>query len=145
MKKKLLLVLGLALSTIAQAQFFEDFEGESMPNYETGQWTLDSGDWYVWDNGIGEFKWTTFTGVTDPPMVYGERSAYINRENIGINNTDEDWLITPAVTIGPDQWLSFYNRTTISGDQGTYFQVIGIDHIADGHREFCTGRGLDRG
>jgi hypothetical protein len=89
--------------------------------------------------------WTTFTGVTDPPMVYGERSAYINRENIGINNTDEDWLITPAVTIGPDQWLSFYNRTTISGDQGTYFQVIGIDHIADGHREFCTGRGLDRG
>ena len=67
--------------------------------------------------------WERYTLVTTPPMVIGTGAAYINRENIGIGNAEEDWLITPQLSIGPGSILSFQAGTTLIGNQGTLYQV----------------------
>ncbi|CAM3292512.1 T9SS type A sorting domain-containing protein [Flavobacterium longum] len=126
MKKILLSILALFAFCRGEAQFFEGFEGTTLANQVTGQWTLSSGNWLVFDNGVGlNQQWTTISAVTFPPTVYeGTNAAYINRENIGPDNIGQDWLVTPAVTVGPDYVLTFYTRTTIFGDQGTDYQIL---------------------
>ncbi|RZJ32035.1 MAG: T9SS type A sorting domain-containing protein [Flavobacterium sp.] len=123
MMRILLLSILLIVGFTAQSQFMESFEGTTLPDGPTGVWTLGSGNWNVSDNGVGIAHWTV-NSVTTAPLVYqGERAAYCNRENIGMGNTSENWLVTPAVAIGPNFMLAFYNRTFIGGDQGTQYQI----------------------
>jgi len=125
MKKLLLLLLAFFAICRGEAQFYEGFEaGTYVP--ETGDWNLASGTWKISDNGIGTgFSWEPISTVAQPPLQFeGSVAAYINRENIGGGNTSEDWLVSPSVTVPPGGALSFYTRTTISGDQGTDYQVL---------------------
>ncbi len=125
MKKLLLLLLVFFAFSQGKAQFYEGFEGGTYVP-ETGDWNLASGNWKISDNGIGAgFSWEPNTIVATPAyQVDGAVAAYINRENIGMGNTSEDWLVTPAVSVPSDGALSFYTRTTTSGDQGTDYQVL---------------------
>lgn len=128
--KKLLLLLSLALaSNSLSAQFYEGFENTTGPDaLPSTNWTLGSGNWAVFDSGVGQGeRWkinSTIVTPPSPPLIYeGQNAAYINRENIGMGNTSEDYLATPLITIPANGVLSFYSRSFTSGDQGTIYQI----------------------
>lgn len=109
-------MIAFCATTTTQAQFFEDFnEGPFPPQ-----------GWILADNNVGtEVSWQSnflpYQGYESTPC------AFINRENIGLNATSEDWLITPAVTVAPGDALTFYARQTLVGDTGTLFSVYYSD------------------
>ncbi|UMY66270.1 MULTISPECIES: fibronectin type III domain-containing protein [unclassified Flavobacterium] len=112
MKKIIFLFLLLACWITGSAQ--EDFESGVPP---TG-WIKTNGA-----NGLGTgFTWQANpTGITP---YQGNVSAYINNENIGSGNTEEDWLISPQLVIPVDGQLRFYVRQFQIGDINTKFRVM---------------------
>ena len=128
MKKITLLIVTLFLSLAGYAQFpipgTEGFENTTGPGAGT-TWTLGTGNWAVFDNGVGlAQRWNINNGVQSPPLVYaGTNAAYMNRENIGIGNTSEDYLATPIVTVPTNGQLRFFARTFTNGNTGTIYQV----------------------
>ena len=128
MKKITLLVFTLLLSFAGYAQFpipgTEGFENTTGPGAGT-TWTLGTGNWAVFDNGVGlGQRWGINNGIQVPPLVYaGANAAYMNRENIGIGNTSEDYLATPLITIPANGQLRFFARTFTNGNTGTIYQV----------------------
>jgi hypothetical protein len=110
--KKIYLILILFLSLQVNAQFFEGFEGAVFP----------PDGWFVTDNGVGTDVSWRFNVLPFPPYE-GTRCAYVDREWIGIDNTSEDWLITPAITVSTNASLNFTSRQTLMGDVGTLYQV----------------------
>lgn len=125
--KKILLLLSLILaSNQLSAQFYEGFENTSGPDaLPSTNWTLGSGNWAVFNNDVGFVeRWKVNNTIVTPPIVYeGQNAAYINRENIGMGNTSEDYLATPLVTIPVNGVLRFKTRTYTAGDQGTIYQI----------------------
>ncbi len=114
MIKKLLLLVSLLSITISSAQFYEGFENEAFP----------PPGWTVLSTGAGGAEvWERYTNFVNPVMYIGNGGAYIDRENIGMGNTEEDWLITPQLAVGENSVLSFFTRTSQYGNQGTYFQI----------------------
>ena len=93
MKKINLLLFTVLCSFLSYSQFPENFEAATVtvPNgFPTG--------WLVTDNGVGTASnWEIYSNAS--VQVSGTKSAYIDRETIGIGNTSEDWLISPMVTI----------------------------------------------
>ena len=129
MKKITLLILMLFFSFAGFSQFTEGFEGSTVPNLATKQWTLGSGVWGVFDNGVGLTKsWTVNSSVTTPPtppLVHGgTNAAFVDRENIGLGNTSQDFLATPLVTIPENGELKFWTRTLAGGNQGSIFKIM---------------------
>ncbi|WP_284652771.1 T9SS-dependent choice-of-anchor J family protein [Flavobacterium terrisoli] len=126
MKKLLLLFVTIIISNSVSAQFYEGFENTSGPDpVPSTNWTLGSGNWAVFDNGVGQAeRWKINNTVGMPTIQYsGANAAYITRENIGQGNTSEDYLATPAITINTDDVLSFQSRSWTMGDQGTLYQI----------------------
>jgi gliding motility-associated-like protein len=130
MKKITLLIFTLFLSFAGYAQFpipgTEGFESTTGPTaLPFTDWPLGTGNWAVFDNGVGlGQRWGINNGVASPPLVYaGTNAAYINRENIGIGNTSEDYLATPLITIPTNGQLRFFARTFTNGNTGTIYQV----------------------
>ncbi|WP_162126509.1 T9SS-dependent choice-of-anchor J family protein [Flavobacterium phycosphaerae] len=120
--KKLLLSLCLGLYSITGfSQFFEGFENTNGPEpLPTSAWTLSSGNWAFLSNEFGIMEqWKTNNTIP----YQGTNSAYISRENIGVGNTEEDYLITPLVNIPINGQLKFWSRTFTNGDQGTLYQI----------------------
>ncbi|MFN4198175.1 MAG: fibronectin type III domain-containing protein, partial [Flavobacterium sp.] len=116
MKKITLLFCLVLFSNFSFAQLaLEGFEGASFP--PTG--------WVVMDNGVGTVNsWTRTDAVTTPPTVFeGTWSAFMTRENIGLGNTSEDWLVTPQFNVPTNGQLRFFARSTIAGNQGTSYQI----------------------
>ncbi|PKP19201.1 MAG: hypothetical protein CVU07_00395, partial [Bacteroidetes bacterium HGW-Bacteroidetes-23] len=112
MKKiTLLLLLFLLTGTISYSQ--ENFE-EGIP-----------AGWAVYNNSFGANLWTTISAVTTPPTICeGSVSAYVNgRENIGVGNTSEKWLVTNQVTVPTNGQLLFSTRSTINGFDNTTYQI----------------------
>ncbi|RAR46423.1 choice-of-anchor L domain-containing protein, partial [Flavobacterium lacus] len=112
MKKITLLVLLYILSgTFSYAQ--ENFEGG-----------IPSG-WAVYNNSFGNNLWTTVSTVTTPPTVCeGAISAFVNgRENIGVGNTSEKWLVSNQITVPQNGQLLFAARSTINGFDNTTYQI----------------------
>ena len=110
----------------SQTTFFEGFENTTGPSAAPSTtWTLGSGNWHVFQNSVGlTERWKINNGIATPPLVRtGENAAYINREEIGIGNTSEDYLATPLIPFAPNQILRFYNRTFTNGNQGTIYQI----------------------
>ncbi|RZJ33563.1 MAG: hypothetical protein EOO51_13380, partial [Flavobacterium sp.] len=122
----LLLLLGTFSGFAQLTAQTEGFEGSTLPDLATDQWVLSTGTWGVFDNGVGTTQsWTVNNGVATPPLVHsGTNAAYMNRENIGLGNTSQDFLATPAVTIPADGQLRFWTRSTISGDNFTKYKVM---------------------
>ncbi|WP_293895224.1 CUB domain-containing protein [Flavobacterium sp.] len=126
MKKINLSILVLLLFSInAYSQFTEGFESTTGPDaLPSTNWTLGSGNWAVFDNGIGTQRWDINSTISTPVTVYqGVNAAYINRENIGQGNTSENYLATPAVLIPTNGELHFFTRMFTSGNQGTIYQI----------------------
>jgi len=98
MKKQLLLAL-FAVPVIANAQFFENFEGSAvMP---VGWTALNGGDVNTWEI-------IDYTG--------SNINAYSGSQTVSIGfDTDphDDYLVTPAITVtaGVSDYLSFYARS----------------------------------
>lgn len=129
MKKILLLLLVFQSSLSFSQTFFEDFENTTGPDaLPSTNWTLSSGNWAVFDNGVGiTQRWKIFNSTPPiyPPIVYsGINCAYVTGENNGATGaTSEDYLATPLITIPANGQLRFYSRTFTSGDQGTIYQI----------------------
>lgn len=51
--KKFLLMALLVVSSISNAQFFENFDDPSVANPTGSTWELPSGTWRIFDNGVG--------------------------------------------------------------------------------------------
>jgi len=109
--KQIYLFFLLLCFTGSNAQFFEDFEGETFP---PPGWTITSN----LANPLSQ--WTASDGIN---AMSGDKSAFMTRYNVGAGNTSEDWLITPLIEVEEDFKLHFISRTTLSGNQGTLYQI----------------------
>lgn len=129
--KKITLLILLAFFTISgYAQFtpvtVEGFESTTGPVVLPGTtWTLTTGNWAVFDNGVGTGqRWGINSTVNVPPIVYqGTNAAYINRETMNVGDISEDFLATPLVNIPTNGQLRFFTRSFASGNQGTVYQI----------------------
>ena len=121
MKKIILLFAFFLYSSLSHSQLaLEGFESTTGPDVASTNWTLGTGNWAVFDNGIGlGQRW----GVNTTNVCNGLQTAYMNREFIGQGNTSEDYLSTPLVTIPTNGELHFQTRSFTSGNQGTLFQI----------------------
>ncbi|MFN3752599.1 choice-of-anchor J domain-containing protein [Flavobacterium sp.] len=128
MKKITLLILLTFFTISGYSQFtpvtVEGFESTTGPDVGTN-WTLATGNWAVFDNGVGTGqRWGINNTVADPPIVYaGTNAAYINRETMNIGDISEDFLATPLVNIPSNGQLRFFTRSFASGNQGTIYQI----------------------
>ncbi|OXA69909.1 hypothetical protein B0A58_15085, partial [Flavobacterium branchiophilum NBRC 15030 = ATCC 35035] len=125
MKKITLLLLFLSSMLGYSQMALEGFENTTGPDaLPATNWTLGTGSWAVFDNGVGTAeRWNINSSVSTPPFVYaGTNSAYMTRENIGAGNTSEDYLATPAVTIPANGQLKFFTRSFTSTILGTLYQ-----------------------
>lgn len=124
MKKftKLLLLFLFSFTGFAQLSL-EGFEGTTGPDaLPATNWTLGTGNWAVFDNGVGLAKrWTVNT--TTGTIYNGTQTAFVDRENIGQNNTSEDYLATPLVTVPANGQLRFWTRLGYNGDAGAKLQI----------------------
>ncbi|MEC4005236.1 choice-of-anchor J domain-containing protein, partial [Flavobacterium sp. SUN052] len=139
MKKIILLTLTLLFSIVGYSQFptpgtegFEGTTGADLPAPTTpSAWTLGTGatgnQWAIFDNGVGLTRRWNITTVA--ANVYaGTNSAFMDRENIGINNTSEDYLATPLVTVPTNGQLRFWTRSTINAANGTEYFIKVYDN-----------------
>ncbi len=117
MKKITLLLLAILYSVVGYSQFPENFESPSV--------TVPNGfpaGWLVTNNGVGptiEWNIVSTAGI----VINGTKSAFINRDNIGLGNTSEDWLISPATLIPANGQLRFFTKQTLPGDNGSIYQI----------------------
>lgn len=82
--------------------------------------------WKVFDNGVGTGQSWKKQGVTSTPnpIVYqGTKFIIADRENIGINNTSEDFIATPLVTIPENGELHFFARQLYNLNQGSKLDI----------------------
>ncbi len=123
--KKFILLIVILFSFSGYSQLaLEGFESTTGPDaLPSTNWTLGTGNWAVFDNGVGlAQRWGINSGVSTPPLVYaGTNAAFVNRENAGINTTRQDWMATPAFTVPTNAQLKFWTRTRVAGDQGTVY------------------------
>jgi len=112
MKKITVLLLFISFSGFSQT-LQEGFEGVNFPP------TTPAPGWVVFQNAFGPRPWGTSI-----VSHLGLGAAQMNsRQNIGINNTSKDYLVTPLVTIPANGQLRFWARTEGGGNQGTLYQV----------------------
>jgi len=125
MKKITLLLLLLLVSFSGYSQFTpatEGFESTTGPDaLPSTNWTLGTGGWAVFDNGVGLGQRWTINALLP---YQGANAAYVNRENIGAGNTGEDYLASPLVTVPTNGKLHFFTRSFASGNQGTIYRVM---------------------
>ncbi|UOK43088.1 MULTISPECIES: choice-of-anchor J domain-containing protein [Flavobacterium] len=110
MKKITLVIFMSLLSFLGYAQFPESFD------------TGIPAAWHVTDNGVGLTKSWVGTNVFGLPHS-GAQHAMVDREDLGVNNTSEDWLVTPQFTVPTNAQLRFWTKTTAQGDSGTLYQL----------------------
>ncbi len=113
MKKITVLLLSfITLSGFSQT-LQEGFEGTTFPP------TTPAPGWVVFQNAFGTRQWGSSVVAHA-----GLGAAQMNsRQNIAINNTSKDYLVTPLVTIPANGQLRFWARTENNGNQGTLYQV----------------------
>ncbi|MFC4739870.1 choice-of-anchor J domain-containing protein, partial [Flavobacterium ponti] len=121
MKKITLFLVMLLLSFTGYAQFPENFEGTTVPNYTTDDWVLSGGTWKVFDNGIGT---TQSWGVLPAPNSCNGRSAYLNNENVTNGTFAEDWLVSPlTVPVIANAQLRFSAKQTLAANFGSIYTI----------------------
>src|SRR5690606_2259873 len=122
MKKLLLFFMSLNFLVSSGQALSEGFEGTTVPDYALDNWDLGSGQWKVFDNGIGTVQsWREWTVGS---LVHsGLRAAYVQREAVGAGLLAEDWLVTPQVFVPADGQLRFYTRKAINTNNGTLYEV----------------------
>jgi hypothetical protein len=118
MNKTTFYIFIFTLFSFASYAQFEDFEGTSVPT--GGNWTLNSGTWKVFDNGIGI---TQSWNIIQAPSSCNGRSAYLNREAVASGTFAEDWLVTPQILVPNNGQLRFSTKQTLAGNQGSTYSI----------------------
>ena len=99
---------------------FESFENTTGPDpAPSTNWTLGSGNWAVFDTNVGG----TVNWSINPNSYAGTKCAFMNRQNIGMGVTTEEYLATPLFTVPANGELSFHSRSFTAGGQGTIYQI----------------------
>ncbi|MCO6174533.1 fibronectin type III domain-containing protein [Flavobacterium sp. NRK F10] len=118
MKKLLLFFMSLSFLFSSGQVLFEGFEGTSTP--AAGDWSLGSGTWKIFDNGIGLAQtWQPTTSA----VYAGSRAAFLNKENVTDGTTALDWLVTPQVAVPADGQLRFFTRKTQAANYGSIYTI----------------------
>jgi hypothetical protein len=130
MKKNTIILLMMFFSTVGYSQFtpiVEGFESTSGPEAAPStNWPLATGNWLVFDNGVGTaLRWGISSSTLPPTQVHqGLNSAYMNRQTtFPENQTIEDYLASPEVNIPINGQLKFWTRGFLAGNQGTVYQI----------------------
>ena len=129
MKKITLLIVTLLLSFLSYSQGlplegFENTAGPDLPPPTTpSAWTIGTGEWAVFDNGVGLSKRWEIRNAPTTDVYAGLNAAYMDREFIGLGNTSEDYLATPLITVPANGQLRFFTRSTISQETATLYQI----------------------
>ncbi|WP_035676781.1 choice-of-anchor J domain-containing protein, partial [Flavobacterium limnosediminis] len=112
MKKITLVIFMLLLSLLGFAQLPEGFES-GIP-----------ATWSVSNNGVGPASqdWVATNSATYPAHG-GTQHALANRGSLPAGATSENWLVTPSVAVPTNGQLRFWTRMTLSGDNGTFYQL----------------------
>ena len=119
--KKIILLFIFTISISINGQLLEKFEGSSLP--VAGIWTLESGDWRIFDNGVGTIQsWNGLTSATFSYTGIG-RSANVLREFVVPGGTTEDWLVMPLKQMRVNEQLRFYTRQGFLGNDGSIYQI----------------------
>jgi len=117
MKKITLLLMLFLFGAVSYGQLNENFDA-GMP-----------ADWLIKSrlNGVEVVQTQQWTLSSAPPANYAAHSdpnaAYVNNEQIGAGNTEEDLLITKQITINPNGQLRFFTRQTQNSDQDTKYEI----------------------
>jgi gliding motility-associated-like protein len=129
-KKITFLLLAIFFSTVGYSQFtplVEGFESTSGPEAAPStDWPLNTGNWLVFDNGVGTaLRWDISSSTAPPTQVHqGLNSAYMGRQtSFPENQTIEDYLASPEVFIPTNGQLKFWTRGFLAGNQGTVYQI----------------------
>ncbi|MDI1256840.1 MAG: choice-of-anchor L domain-containing protein, partial [Flavobacterium sp.] len=114
MKKITLLLMLFLFASVSYGQLNENFDA-GMPT-----------DWLIKSrlNGaevVQSQHWQLNTPAY--PAHTAPNAAYVNNEQIGMGNTEEDLLITKQVTIDPNGQLRFFTKQTQNSDQFTKYQI----------------------
>ncbi|RZK12681.1 MAG: T9SS type B sorting domain-containing protein [Flavobacterium sp.] len=123
MKKITFLLLMVFYSLVGYSQFPQNFD--DVTPYPSG---LPTG-WIRADNGVGTNQSWRLVNSSNA-VVNGTQSMYVGIEDFGQGNTSMDYLITPLVTIPENGQLRFQGHQTISGNQGTIYEVRYSTNIA---------------
>ncbi|MGK4566386.1 choice-of-anchor J domain-containing protein [Flavobacterium sp. 3HN19-14] len=114
MKKITLLLMLFLFGAVSYGQLNENFDAgmpadwliksrvNGVETAQTQQWQLNT---------------AAYPAHTDP------NAAFVNNEQIGMGNTEEDLLITKQITINPNGQLRFFTRQTQNSDQLTKYQI----------------------
>ncbi len=131
MKKIIFGLLLLILPVLGFTQINEGFEGATFP-------PTTPGNWIVTDNGVGTVEsWAETTILSQ--VNSGLKAAIMERENIGIGNTSQDWLISSQFTVPTNGQLRFFTRQTIVGNQGTTYEIrVSTNPIQNNLTAFTT-------
>lgn len=138
MRKIILLFVTVLISNLGYSQLNEGFEAAlttaTMP-VNPLSWTQTSGNWAVFDNGIGTgVRWD----INNTLPNQGSIAAYCSRENIGAGNTSEDFLATPAVLVPTNGQLKFWTRQYVATDFGTQYEIR-VKPVSAGAQNDPTG------
>ncbi|MGG7034833.1 MAG: choice-of-anchor L domain-containing protein [Flavobacterium sp.] len=116
--KKIILLLTLLFSFAGFAQFFEGFEGSST--------ALPVG-WDQYNNGVGagpNYVWKATASTPSLPVCVGNNAAFLQRNNIGVGNTEEDYLVTPQITVPVNGEVRFVTKQSTPGNQNTRYRLL---------------------
>jgi gliding motility-associated-like protein len=122
MRKITFLLFALLISFVGYSQFptpgTEGFENTTGPDSPLATavslWNLGTGipvtnEWAVFDNGVAgtpKKRWDRAT----TNFYAGAQAAFINRKQIGLGNTSQDFLATPLITVPASGQLTFWTR-----------------------------------
>ena len=117
MKKITLLLFMLLAAMSGYSQLAQEgFEGTWPP---TG--------WGIYNNGSGlvqSWKHTDPLNTFYPPHE-GTYAAFVDRETaMPGNDTPQDWLVTPSVSLPANAQLRFFSRLTLNGDNGGLYRIM---------------------
>ncbi|AWA29336.1 hypothetical protein HYN48_04110 [Flavobacterium magnum] len=122
MKKITLLLTFLLFSALGYSQL-ETFEGGIPSTWAVMNGTNGAGTLQPWILNTTPFPTfrSPYCAHIDPDCNLN--AAYVNNEQIGIGNTEEDWLIMNQRLIPANGQLQFWTRLTTVGDQGTVYEI----------------------
>lgn len=102
MKKTTLFLLFTFYSLLGFGQTFPE-------GFETSDSSLPTG-WNQLQSGAGTVQfWKISNLITTPPFICeGLNAAFIDRENLGINNSSQDYLITPSFIVPVNGQVRFF-------------------------------------
>jgi gliding motility-associated-like protein len=131
MKRIILLIITFLISLTGFSQLTQDFEGAVFP----------PPTWAVFDNGINASTPINWATRTTPNT--GLLAAYMDRAgNIGINQTSQDYLATPAVTVPANGQLKFFTRSLLLVPQASTKYQIRIKPVSAGAQNDPAGYAL---